>query len=879
MMVVVTGAGLVAEAETAYSRVTTHPVRYIALASEIADRARESGDQEALVVATRALAWARHAVLDNAGAKALLDDAVRRAERNALPRRLGEVLVTRAVALHELGRQAAAMRDLQRAEPLVVPEQRPDLVMQQALLHHSAGRLGTAVALYHRVLDDPICPRIIWVKAANNISNALTQLGNPRAALEYLDRAVVLAADLGPLILGVLTNSLAWSSFYAGLVAASVRRFEEAGPLYAAAGISLGEHYMDYSDALVDLRLIEEASAVARSAAAEFDKHGARLMAAEARLRCARLALAAGDADLARADARAAVDDSRHQRRAAWVARAEVVAVEASAARDGYRPESLRRLRAAAATLARHGLRADAVGAYLLAGRVGLAVGQRGPARRHLATATALAHRQSVVVRLRGRVAAALREQAGGSPAGALRQCRAGLADLARHRAALPSVELRVLAAGHGAELGDLGLRALLPATPTGRDAVRVLGWLERTRAASLLTVQPPVPEVEEDVIALRGVAREIKAARRERGEEPRELLARQSALEARIRRLSWARESGSAARAGSAGVVGPGELRDLLGGATLVEYAPIDDRLLAVVVEPGRARLVEAGPLGAVRTEVDAVLFALRRMLRGGRHAEQARDAARAGLAALASLVIDPLGVPRDAPLVVVPSGPLLRVPWSPLAAAPVTVAPSATFWSRSRRAVADPGSRRRVALVAGPGLPGAAREVAALRAAYPDAAALLPPDSTAQATVDLVRSTDLAHLACHGRLRSDSPLFSALELSDGPLTLHELFALGVAPHRVVLAACESGVERGYEGGEVLGFASALLARGTAGVVAAGLPIPDGAGVDAMTALHEGLRAGCSLADALFAARTTAEPDDPAAYVAWCSLTAYGAA
>jgi tetratricopeptide (TPR) repeat protein len=220
MMVVVTGAGLVSEAEAAYFRVITHPVRYIALASEIADRARESGDEEALVVATRALAWARHAVLDNAGAKALLDDAVRRAERNALSRRLGEVLVTRAVALHELGRQAAAMRDLQRAEPLVDPVQRPDLVMQQALLHHSAGRLGTAVALYHRVLDDPLCPQIIWVKAANNISTALTQLGNPRAALEYLDRALVLAADHGPLILGVLTNSLAWSSFYAGLVAA-----------------------------------------------------------------------------------------------------------------------------------------------------------------------------------------------------------------------------------------------------------------------------------------------------------------------------------------------------------------------------------------------------------------------------------------------------------------------------------------------------------------------------------------------------------------------------------------------------------------------------------------------------------------------------------
>ena len=32
------------------------------------------------------------------------------------------------------------------------------------------------------------------------------------------------------------------------------------------------------------------------------------------------------------------------------------------------------------------------------------------------------------------------------------------------------------------------------------------------------------------------------------------------------------------------------------------------------------------------------------------------------------------------------------------------------------------------------------------------------------------------LAHLACHGRLRADNPSFSALELVDGQLTVHEL-------------------------------------------------------------------------------------------------------
>lgn len=868
-MVTDSAIGLLSEAEAAYSGVTTHPARYIAAAADVVDRARRANDHEALVVALRALAWGRHATFDNATAKTLLDGAVRLAERHRLPHRLGEVLVSRAVALHELGRLPAAMRDLVRAEPLVAPDQRPDLLMQQAALQHSAGRLTAAAALYRRVLADPRCPPIIWVKAANNLADAQTRLGNPRAALEHLTRAVELARDLGPLLHGVLTNMLALSSFYAGQVSESMRWFAEAGPLYAAAGVPLGDHYMDYSDALVDLRLDEEAAAVARMAADDFDRSGARLMAAEARLRCANLALMLGEVERARADAEAALRDFRQQRRTAWVARATVVAIAAGSAVDALRP-----LRRAAATLERLGLRANAVEAHLSAGRAALTLRRSRAAATHLAAAGRLAQGQPLLVRLRGRVATALLH--GDSPAVALRYCRAGLADLARHRTALPSVELRVLAAGHGAELGDLGLRALLSsaASPT-----RILTWLERTRAASLLTVAPPVPEVEDDVIALRGLEQELKAAKRERGEEPRELLARQGALEARIRRRSWALGAAEGATHDAVSVAG---LRELLGsggffGSRLVEYAAVDGRVIAVVLDPRRTVLVDLGPLEPIRREIDSVLFAQRRMLRGGRLLAQARATADEAIAVLTKVLVDPLGLPAGEPLVVVPSGPLLRVPWSPLVAAPVSVAPSATFWARSRRAVQS--TAQRVALVAGPGLPGAAREVVALSEIYSDVTPLVPPDSTVEATIGLVQHADLAHLACHGRLRSDNPLFSALELSDGPLTLHEMFARGVAPHRVIMAACDSGVERSYEGGEVLGFVSAMMARGTAGIVAAGLPVPDGACVDSMIALHRGIVRGLPLAEALYEARSTVGSEGPAEYVAWCTLTAYGAA
>ncbi|MFC3381911.1 CHAT domain-containing protein [Couchioplanes azureus] len=837
-------------------------------------RTRAGTNVDAHLVALRAVAWARHARLDNEGARELLDGGVRTARRHGLSRRLGELLVTRAVALHELGRHDAAARDLRRAEPLIEPADRPDLRLQLAVLDHNRGRVVAAAQAYRELLADPQCPPIVAVKAANNLANAQTLLGCPHEALEHLDRAAVLARDLGPQLPAVIADSRAWSTFHAGRLAESVRHFEEAGRLHAAAGLPLGEHLVEYADVLRDLRLLDEAMAAARSAAADFERHGARLMAAEARLRVAGLALELGDPATALTEARAAGRDFRRQRRPAWTARATVTEAEALAARDGYSPEVLRRLCTAAATLGDQGLRAEAAYGHLAAGRAALALGRLASARAELTAVREVAEGQSLLVRLRGRVARVLLAEAEGS-GDVLRECARGLRDLARHRAALPSLELRVLASGHGTELGAAGLRHLLPAG----SAARVLDWLERTRAAALLRVHPPATGVDSDVVALRGIAQELRVARLERGEEPASLLARQSALEARIRRRSWTREEpGTVAAAPVRGA----ELRRALDGEWLVEYAVTGDRLLAVVVEPRRLRLVELGAAEPVRQEAAALMFGLRRLLHGTRFAAVALAAAAEAVDALARLLVAPVGVPADVPLVVVPSARLPGVPWSALHGAPVTVTPSAALWARARRTPPkgppDADGRARVAVVAGPDLPCALAEAEAVAAAHPDARTLLPPDSTVDATVELIRDADLAHVACHGLFRSDSPLFSALELSDGRLTLYELLARGVAPHRVVLASCDSGAQRAYGGDEVLGFVAAMMAQGSAGIAATDLPIPDGASARCMAVLHERIARGDSLATAVWhARRALSSGGGPEEYVAWCGLTAFG--
>jgi CHAT domain-containing protein len=106
--------------------------------------------------------------------------------------------------------------------------------------------------------------------------------------------------------------------------------------------------------------------------------------------------------------------------------------------------------------------------------------------------------------------------------------------------------------------------------------------------------------------------------------------------------------------------------------------------------------------------------------------------------------------------------------------------------------------------------------------------------------------------HVAAHGRLRSDNPLLSALDLADGPLTVYDLERLPAVPSLVVLPACQSGATAVRAGEEVMGLAHAMLALGSRAVVAALVPVPDAETGAVMTALHRELAAGSTPAEAL---------------------------
>jgi CHAT domain-containing protein/tetratricopeptide (TPR) repeat protein len=867
-----TRSNLLIRATAAYRRVVADPEAHGPEAVQVVADAREAGDAEALVAALRAQAWFERIRLAHDRATALLDEAVRVARRHHLDSRLGQALVTRGAVNHELGRLAAAKRDFDQAARLLGPAMDAELASQQAALYQNLGRLSDAAQLYRRVLADGGTPPDVRAKVANNLGIIEAQCGRPETALAFLDVAAAAAAEVGPAVVAIVAEGRAWVTVHTGRLTEGLDLFDEAVRLWEAARLPLGELYAEYADALIDLRLIPEASERALRAVEMLERQGVLLMAAEAQLRVAQLALLRKDLHAAVTAAEMAAAQLRRQGRASWAARARLVVVDARLEMGEIHPDDLRAARRAAGTLERAGMTSSAVEAYLSAGRIAAALGQTAIAVRTWVKAYELSRGAPLLVRLRGRLAAALAGRVQRRHDAVIHHGRAGVNDLARHRAALASTELRALASGHGAELGGLVLASLVQTHPPAR----VLDWMERTRAAALAVVDPPATEgIEEELGALRAVHAEILHSRRETGTEPADLLSRQAAIEERIRRATWTRRS-----SGDAGgaALSAATLRRLLDGQVLVEYDVLEGGVLAVVLEPRRTRVVPLGPVDTVRYELDALLFALRRLARRtSRATVSARDSADYSLGRLSDMLIKPLHLAEHPGLVVVPVGELQRIPWAALHAGPVSIAPSSSLWARSR--LRQRAADAHVALIAGPELPGAAAEVHALQTLHDRPTVLVPPASRVDTVTRALDGAGLAHLACHGYIRADNPTFSSLLLSDGQLTLHELDERGIAPYRLVLAACESGSGVTYEGNEMLGFVGTLIAQGTAGVVASAVVVPDWDVVPLMRSLHEGVRRGATLAEALHAARATVDRKDPASFVSWCAFNAFGAA
>jgi len=141
---------------------------------------------------------------------------------------------------------------------------------------------------------------------------------------------------------------------------------------------------------------------------------------------------------------------------------------------------------------------------------------------------------------------------------------------------------------------------------------------------------------------------------------------------------------------------------------------------------------------------------------------------------------------------------------------------------------------------------------EVTRAAASWPVATTLLGPSATVDAVAALASEVDVLHLATHGRHAVDNPLFSGLDLADGTLFGYDIDRMPRVPEVVVLSACEVGRSTVRWGEEAIGMTRAWLHAGAACVVAAPVVVADDLACELLGAMHAGLAAGRSPAEAL---------------------------
>ena len=865
---------LLIRALTAWNDSRADPERAELAACEVLARCGP-GDDEARVVALRTRGWLERIRFAHDEALATLAAADRLAMRHGLHHRAADVLITRAGVHLEIGRPGQARRDLLRARALLDGVPSAELENQFGVLAAKVGNPAVAARHFQAAVDaaSGAANPVVLFMALNNLGLNLTSLGRAEEAVATLVRAEVVAGEVGDFARGATIQSLSVALVAAGRLADALREFGRAARVLHDSGWPAGEAHLERIDVLAGLRLMREADRAASEAVRHLTGPGGAMLRADVSLAHARVLLASGRFEDAAHAASTAHDLYRGQRRATLAAAAMVLMVRADLGRGVVADGAAARVARAAPRLERAGWVEHAADAFLCVAEIARRRGRRAREREALAAVVRLTRDGPTLLRLRGHVAEARAADSADAVAAAARR---GLAELGRFRATLPTPELRALASGHGRELAAIGLRAAL----TGARPGVVLEWMELGRMASSLVHAPlPPDEAVDDALAQ---LREIHAARRAPDADEAAsgaLRAAEGRLERRIQRRLRALDVNGVTvnESPEAGTI----VQALDATTCLVSLADSDGRLHAVVVRAGTLTVHDVGGSAEFRAAADQLLFGLRRIIRARSDASAA--AARAGVEASLRVFDDGIAgalagrVGGCGHVIVAPPPGLLPVPWHALAAFgadAVSVVPSVALFLHRRGWAADGGG---TVVVAGPDLPGALTEAARLRRIHPNARILRTPAATVRAVIDALDGASLAHLACHGRLRTDNPSFSSLRLSDGDLTMLDIERLRHPPRIMVLSACDVGAATTLPGDELRGFVSAALTIGTRAVVASAVPVHDLATANLMAKFHRRLASGQSVGHALRDAQLACDDGSAAALVGRLAFGCYG--
>lgn len=267
--------------------------------------------------------------------------------------------------------------------------------------------------------------------------------------------------------------------------------------------------------------------------------------------------------------------------------------------------------------------------------------------------------------------------------------------------------------------------------------------------------------------------------------------------------------------------------------GAIILEYYQAMNRLYVCVLGHDRLEIVPLGGVADLRGRLQLLQFQLGRFRRDpdndARPAEPLHAATEALLRTLYAVLIAPIRSRLDAShLVIIPHDVLHTLPFHALLDGErfliddftISYAPSASV---HKLCCAKPAAWRGGALVMGvpdARTPFITDEVNAVASILPDAQVFLGDSATSDQLRRHGAYSRFVHIATHGVFRKDNAMFSSIRMGDGPLNVYDLYQLQLSAELVTLSGCGTGLNVTVGGDEQVGLVRGLLYAGAAAVL-----------------------------------------------------------
>lgn len=468
----------------------------------------------------------------------------------------------------------------------------------------------------------------------------------------------------------------------------------------------------------------------------------------------------------------------------------------------------------------------------------------------------------------------------------AARDCyRRALADAESLRSVLRGDELKI-AFMKGTQEIYQGLVRLALAPDSGDSAEDVFACMEQAKSRSLRDLVSEGPLSEQRLAGGSAQHRQAAALKEElnwyyhrieleqageelpSGERLAQLETRARALEKELAALlrEIPLSEAETAELANTAPVSLDAIRKFLGrGTVLLEYFRAGERLVAAVVSARKLDIVPLGPASRVEELAHMLSFQFSKFQLGPEYVTACHsmllETTRAHLLSLYRELIEPLeGLLRARKLVIVPHESLHHLPLHALFDGhrylldrfTISYAPSASVYALCRQRPASPSAASLIVGVPDPRAPMILSEVHSVKAVLRDAELLVGDHATREALAAKGSACRLLHLATHGRFREDRPMFSAIRLGDGYLTLYDLYQLSLPVDLATLSGCSTGRSVVAGGDELLGLVRGLLQAGARSLLLTLWDVQDRSAALLMGSFYARMAAGSDRAIAL---------------------------